>query len=116
MMIEKLVVPCILFLALSPGFFTGGTTSVHDVILRALILVLLYWGIARVGGLTLTKADLIVPAVLFVLLSPGVLLTIPPGSRGLFRSGETSTSAVAVHTFVFFAVFGLLRKLFPKVY
>ncbi len=41
---------------------------------------------------------------LFVVLSPGVLLTIPPCSKGLFMSGQTSLMAVAVHAVVFYLV------------
>jgi len=40
-------------------------------------------------------------AVLFFVLSPGVLLTLPPGSRGIFGSGQTSVAAAAVHALVF---------------
>jgi hypothetical protein len=40
-------------------------------------------------------------ALLFVLLSPGVLLTLPPGSRGIFYSGQTSLMAAVVHAAVF---------------
>jgi hypothetical protein len=115
-MIEKLLIPAGLFFALSPGFFTGMKTSVPSVLLNALILVALYWAIARVLGLTLTKADLIVPAVLFVLLSPGLLLTLPPGSGGVFMSRETSVNAIVVHAIVFTVIFAGLRKAFPKVY
>lgn len=50
------------------------------------------------------------PALLFFLLSPGVLLTIPAGSKGLLLSGQTSLMAVLVHT-VLFA--GLLYWLKP---
>jgi hypothetical protein len=42
--------------------------------------------------------------LLFVLLSPGVLLTLPPGRRGVFMSGQTSMAAVLVHALVFFLV------------
>jgi hypothetical protein len=42
--------------------------------------------------------------VLFIILSPGVLLTIPPGTGGPFLSGQTSFAAVAVHALVFAAV------------
>jgi len=42
--------------------------------------------------------------LLFFLLSPGVLLTIPPGSKGLFVSGQTSVLAAAVHAVVFVVV------------
>jgi hypothetical protein len=39
---------------------------------------------------------------LFILLSPGLLLTIPPLSkRGLFMSGKTSTLAILVHAALF---------------
>jgi hypothetical protein len=42
--------------------------------------------------------------LLFFLLSPGVLLTIPPCSKGLFVSGQTSVLAAAVHAVVFVVV------------
>jgi len=35
------------------------------------------------------------------LLSPGVLLTLPPGSKGVFFSRQTSLLAAAVHALVF---------------
>jgi hypothetical protein len=47
---------------------------------------------------------LIIAAVLFFVLSPGVVLTLPPGGRGVFYSGQTSVTAAAVHAVVFFAV------------
>jgi hypothetical protein len=47
-------------------------------------------------------------AVLFFVLSPGVLLTLPPGSRGIFTSGQTSLAAAAVHALVFMVVAHLL--------
>jgi hypothetical protein len=115
-MIEKVIVPFILFQILSPGVFTMMTTSVQDVLLNALIFIAAYASIARVMGITLTKADLIVPTVLFILLSPGLLLTLPPGSGGVFRSGQTSLIAVIAHAIVFAVVFSFLRMQFPKVY
>lgn len=47
-------------------------------------------------------------AVLFFVLSPGVLLTLPPGSKGVFTSGQTSLAAAAVHALVFMVVAHLL--------
>ena len=44
-----------------------------------------------------------VAGILFFLLSPGVLLTIPAGGRGLFASGQTSVVAAAVHATLFVA-------------
>jgi hypothetical protein len=41
---------------------------------------------------------------LFVLLSPGVLLTLPAGSKGVFFSGQTSLAAAVVHGLVFVLV------------
>ena len=61
-------------------------------------------------------ADLIVPAVLFIALTPGVLLTIPPKSGGLFLSGQTSPMAVGAHTLVFAILFAYLRSAFPRAY
>ena len=39
--------------------------------------------------------------LLFILLSPGLLLTLPPVGKKVFMSGQTSTSAVLVHALVF---------------
>ena len=47
-------------------------------------------------------------AILFFVLSPGVLLTLPPGSRGVFGSGQTSVAAAAVHALVFMVAVHLL--------
>ena len=52
----------------------------------------------------------IVAGVLFFLLSPGVLLTIPAGSRGLFASGQTSMLAAAVHATVFVVALYFLKN------
>jgi len=62
------------------------------------------------------NASIIVPVILFVLLSPGVLLTLPPLSKGVFMSGQTSTVAVLVHAVVFGIVYFLLRRTFPQYY
>ena len=42
--------------------------------------------------------------LLFFLLSPGVLLTIPAGSKGLWMSCQTSCAAAAVHAVLFVIV------------
>ena len=117
-MIEKIVIPFILFQILSPGVFTTMKTSVQDILINALLFVGVYWTISRVIGITLTKADLIVPAILFILLSPGLFLTLPPisGGGGIFMSRQTSVAAIVVHAIVFTVVFSALRKVFPKFY
>jgi len=61
-------------------------------------------------------ADVLVPVLLFVLLSPGVLLTLPPVKKGYLMSGETSLVSVVVHAAVFAAVYMGLRKVFRKYY
>jgi len=49
------------------------------------------------------------PTLLFVVLSPGVLLTLPPKGKGIWMSGQTSLLAVAVHAVVFALAFNYLR-------
>jgi len=48
--------------------------------------------------------------ILFILLSPGLLFTIPPVGKNMFMSGLTSTSAVLVHALVFSAALYLLNR------
>jgi len=47
---------------------------------------------------------LFLATVLFVLLSPGVLLTLPPVGSKIFMSGKTSLIAVLVHAVVFYLI------------
>jgi hypothetical protein len=46
--------------------------------------------------------NLLLATALFVALSPGVLLTLPPGRGPVFASGKTSLVAVFVHAVVFY--------------
>jgi hypothetical protein len=119
---QKVAIPSILFLALSPGmllktngmklsFKTGTDTS--SVFFHGLVFFLAYSMIAKCMGLILTQNDLLVATSLFMALSPGLLLTIPPGQ---FMSGKTSQSAIIVHTIVYALVFAILRKQFPQFY
>ena len=50
-------------------------------------------------------------ALLFILLSPGVLLTLPAGSKGVFMSGQTSLLAVLVHAAVFYFALPIVHRL-----
>ena len=123
---QKVSIPAALFLALSPGIilrtdgtsikFRNGLTGRTAVLFHALVFFLVYSMIAKAMGLVLTKTDLIVTTTLFLVLSPGMLLTLPPGSKGVFTSGQTSPAAALVHAVVFALVFALLRKQFPKYY
>ena len=49
-------------------------------------------------------------AVLFFLLSPGVLLTLPPGSKGVWMSGQTSVAAAIVHALVFVLALHFVKR------
>jgi hypothetical protein len=123
---KKVAIPAGLFLALSPGFllttngkklnFMNGKTNQMAVLFHALVFFLVYSLIAKAMGIVLTKTDLIVTTTLFIALSPGLLLTLPPGSGGVIRSGQTSIPATLTHAVVFAVVFALLRRQFPQFY
>ncbi len=123
---QKVAIPAALFLALSPGVllttdgskvsFRNGKTNQMAVFFHALVFFLVYSLIAKAMGLVLTRNDLIVSTALFLMLSPGLLLTLPPGSGGVLRSGQTSLNAVLVPSVVFAVAFALLRRHFPPFY
>ena len=118
----KVYTPALLFAILNSGLVmfmkkNGSNVLGGALVMNALIFALLYYVIVKfILKRSLTRADILVPLVLFILLTPGVLLTIPPGSQGLFMSGQTSTPAVLVHALVFAVVFALLRKQFAGYY
>jgi hypothetical protein len=123
----KVLTPAILFGLLTPGLllalpylrlFPGvGHYGFGTLFIHAVVLALVYYFMAKfVLRISLRPADLVVPAVLFVLLTPGILLTLPPGSAGVFMSRQSSLTAVGVHTLVFALVFATLRSAFPLVY
>jgi hypothetical protein len=49
-------------------------------------------------------------AILFFLLSPGVLLTLPPVGKKIWMSGQTSVVASIVHAIVFVGIVYLLSQ------
>lgn len=125
---QKVSVPTALFALLSPGVllqipdkipfrnmnaFMTGKTSRNAILVHAGVFALVYRLIAKQLGLVLMPADLIVPTILFILLSPGLVLSLP--SRNI-SSGQTNLTSVMIHTLVFAVVFALLRKTFPKYY
>ena len=123
---QKVAIPAALFLALSPGIlvttagknvkFMNRKTNQMAIFFHALVFFLVYSLVAKAMGLVLTKTDLLVTTSLFLALSPGLLLTLPPGSGGVFRSGQTSLPAALTHAIVFAVVFALLRRQFPQFY
>jgi hypothetical protein len=46
--------------------------------------------------------------LLLFVLSPGVLLTLPPGKGGIFRSGQTSLAAAFVHALLVVVIFNFI--------
>ncbi len=52
----------------------------------------------------------IILALLFFVLSPGVLLTLPPIGKKWWMTGQTSIMAAAVHAVVFAVVLYLLNS------
>jgi len=52
--------------------------------------------------------NIVVPVLLFILLSPGAVLTLPPGQSRLTQ--------VVFHAAVFGLVYYLLRRTFAKYY
>lgn len=120
---QKVAIPTALFLALSPGLIlkTNGSkisfgkmgTDRMTIFFHALVFFLVYSLIAKAMGIVLTKTDLLATTVLFLALSPGLLLTLPPGT---IASEQTSIPAILTHTVVYALVFALLRKQFPQLY
>lgn len=120
---QKVAIPAALFLALSPGMilktngskisFGNVSTDRMTIFFHALVFFLVYSLVAKAMGIVLTKGDLLVTTTLFLALSPGLLLTLPPGT---IASEKTSIPAILTHTIVFAVVFALLRKQFPKFY
>jgi hypothetical protein len=109
---ERLLVPTALFILLSPGLIlslpsikiASMETNPTASIIHALVFVLLYFGLSKLNVINtdLTKADLIVPAVLFLALN--VMMK------------TTSPMQIAVRALIFFVVFAVLRQVFSNFY
>jgi hypothetical protein len=54
---------------------------------------------------------MVLATLLFILLSPGILLTLPAGSKGIVMSGQTSLMAVLVHAVLFYFLVPLLAPM-----
>jgi hypothetical protein len=54
---------------------------------------------------------LLAATLLFVLLSPGILLTLPPIGGKVLMSGKTSLIAVLVHAVVFYVLMTYRRSI-----
>lgn len=107
----KVLIPSILFAIMTPRFlfaFPPGASLTQQAAIHAIISVILYYLICKfIAKVTLTKADLIVPVVLSIMLTPGLLVTIP------HVDGPT---AIGVSTAAFAITFAALRGIFPEYY
>ena len=54
---------------------------------------------------------MVLATLLFILLSPGILLTLPAGSKGIVMSGQTSLLSVLVHAVLFYFLLPLLAPM-----
>jgi hypothetical protein len=105
----SVLIPSILFVALSPGlllqlpnsFRPTMRTSSQSVLIHSMVFMASYYGIAKALGISLTKADLIVPTLLFLLVNP---------------HSATDFNTIILRSLVFAIIFALLRKLFPQYY
>jgi hypothetical protein len=115
----KVLVPTILFALLSPGLLLSlppGAGLLTQVLFHALVFALLNWAIINfVFKFTMTLADLIMPSLFFILLTPGLILTIPADGP-MFFSGASGIVPVLVHSVVFSIVWATTRGLFPQFY
>lgn len=105
----SLILPTLLFVLLSPGllvqlpgsFHSTMRTSSQSVLVHSLVFMSLMWAITKAMGIAMTKADLVVPTVLFLLVSP---------------HGSTDFNTIVMRAVLFAIIFALLRKLFPQYY
>lgn len=122
----SVLVPALLFLALSPGMLLQLPTTMklhsmgtdnRSVLLHSLVLMLALFLVFKfVVKRSFKQADLVVPAILFILLSPGMFLNIPPVGGKFWMTKQTSLPSMLVHTVVFALLYGFLRSKFPGVY
>lgn len=61
---------------------------------------------------SLITKDVLIATGLFAALSPGSILTLPPESRGVLFSGQTSTRSLMVHTLVFGTTYIMAKRFF----
>jgi hypothetical protein len=119
----KVFTPAILFAVIASGtlvalHLSNSHSFSKGLVVNALIFSILYYIIIHffTNIKSMTTADIIMPLLLFILLMPGVVLTIPPESRGILFSGQTSTNAVMVHTVIYAILYAFIRSSFPSYY
>lgn len=69
----------------------------------------------------LTQLEMMIPAIiiagiLFIVLSPGMILNVPPKDGKFFMTRKTSWQSVLVHALVFMVLFLLIGALYYTYY
>jgi hypothetical protein len=107
----KVLIPSILFGVMNPRLLVAFPRNAKlpvQAVFHAFLFSIFYFLICKfVAKVTVTKADMIVPTVLFILLTPDVLFSLPP------HGGST---AVVTHTLIFAILFAFIRGIFPEYY
>lgn len=132
----ELVLPAVLFVILSPGLIldvdamrvTKGVkqvaklgkmqTSTGAVLTHAVVYYVVL-GLLRdfFGKKSSKPANVVVPTILFVILSPGMLLHVRPSKMKVdIMDGKTCKEGIITHAVVLSVVYAILRKNFPEVY
>lgn len=85
-------------------------------LLLSAVSLILYLSIKDVNIRNL-PLNIIMPVILIVLFSPGLILSLPAANnKGIFMSGQSSVATSVVHSVVVGGVFYLLLKNFPEYY
>ncbi|CAF1920271.1 unnamed protein product [Brassica oleracea] len=92
---------------------SGVSVIVHTLVYFTLVCILLIAIQVHILKLSSTPmadwAPVLVGVVLFVILSPGLLFSIPGNNRVVdFGNLKTNGKAIAVHTLIFFAIYSIL--------
>jgi hypothetical protein len=100
---QKVLIPSILFALLSLP------QTQYDIYVNALFLGLLSFGISKkITRVTFRRADLLTVTLLYILLTPGHLFTVPTGSGPYLP--------VIIHSFLFAILLAFVRSILPEYY
>jgi cytochrome bd-type quinol oxidase subunit 2 len=136
MSILKIIIYTILFITLSPGivltfwpgnkgFIMSEQTNYMSIILHSLVFSTIVVSLEEKKALDkLANSELteistgtippVVAIMLFFLLTPGLILTMPPEAGGLLFSKETSVVAICIHAVLFIILFVVISRFINK--
>lgn len=101
----KVLPPTFIFILLASGIVKYALP--FNALLMTIALTIIFRYILRI---TYKPADIIMPALLYVVLQPGNLFTIPSGTP------ISDPTVLVTHTFLFSILFATLRIQFPSFY